>query len=239
MIPFNPYTLLSFQIVAHLSLIPMIMYAEPIHYLISFFVYFLTGCFGMTMTYHRLLSHRSWKCSKFLEYLFVSIATVGLTGSAISWVAIHRKHHKFSDTDTDPHSPMYKGFLYSHFLSMFSKVNIKYSFDLLKEKFYKYQHNYYLDVNLLFGLFLFLIDPFLIVYVWLFPAMILWNMGSFIVSMSHLNGEPTNNNILGLFVWGEGWHLNHHNNSKCFKFHKYDIGGWLIDKIRIKTSSMD
>ena len=107
MIPKTPYTLLSFQIIAHLSIIPMILYATWWQWGISIFVYFLSGCFGMTMTYHRLLSHNSWEVNKLLKYLFTLFATIGLTGSAISWVSVHRQHHAYSDTKDDPHSPIY------------------------------------------------------------------------------------------------------------------------------------
>ena len=52
----DQYFLFVAQIIAHLSIIPMIMYGSWHHWAIAFFVYFITGCFGMTMTYHRLLS---------------------------------------------------------------------------------------------------------------------------------------------------------------------------------------
>lgn len=229
MIPVSPYTILLSQIIAHLSIIPMIMYGEWYHYLISIFIYFLNGCLGMTMTYHRLLSHKSWNPSKYIEYLFVLFATIGLTGPAISWVAIHRKHHTFVDTDQDPHSPLYKGWFKAHYLSMFAEVDLKYAKHLLREKFYILQHKYYFEINLIYGFLLFLIDPFAIVYAWLFPAMILWNGGSSIVSLSHRNGKINSDLILALLVWGEGYHDEHHKRAGNSRFGKYDLGGILIN----------
>jgi len=100
MIKFNySYRIFVMQMLAYASIVPMIYYASFEHYLISIFVYFLNGCLGMIATYHRLLSHGSWQCSKFIEKLFVMFATIGLTGPAIDWVAIHRKHHRYSDTE--------------------------------------------------------------------------------------------------------------------------------------------
>ena len=134
----NSLYLFVLQLIAHISLIPMVIFGTWHHYLIVLIVYFLTGCLGMTMTYHRLLSHRSWHPPKLMEYFFVILATVGLTGSAISWVAIHRKHHKYTDQPEDPHSPIHKGWFYCHFLSMFEKVELKYTLDLIKEPFYRF-----------------------------------------------------------------------------------------------------
>ena len=59
--------------------------------------YFLTGCLGITLTFHRYLSHRSFKIQRWLEYLFTFFGCMGGTGSSIGWVAIHRQHHKHSD----------------------------------------------------------------------------------------------------------------------------------------------
>lgn len=184
----------------------------------------------MTMTYHRLLSHKSWSPPKWIEYLFTLFATIGLTGSAISWVAIHREHHAHTDTEDDPHSPAHKGFIYAHWLSMFSPVNIKYARHLLRDKFYSWQHKYYYEINLSYALILFAIDPFALVYAWLVPAMILWNAGSSIVSLSHRNGQVHSDLILALLVWGEGYHIRHHDKPNDVRFGKWDLGGWLIQK---------
>ena len=233
MIPVTPRSILFFQLLAHISIIPMIMYGGVTEWVISFFVYFLTGCLGMTMTYHRLLSHKSWKSSKWLEYLFVFFATIGLTGPAVSWVAIHRQHHAFSDTHKDPHSPKYQGRVWSHFFSMFAKVEIKYAAFLLKEKFYRYQHKFYFEINLIYAVILFLIDPFAVIYAWLFPAMILWNGGSSIISISHRNNKVNNDTSLALLVWGEGYHKNHHDHPGWSRFGKWDLAGYIIQRIRI------
>jgi len=238
MIAPNSKTLLIAQIVAHLSLIPMIIYGTWWMWAISVGVYFLNGCFGMTMTYHRLLSHKSWKCPKVLEYLFTLFATIGLTGPAISWVAIHRKHHAFMDTDKDPHSPIHKGWFYAHFLSMFAKVDVKYAVHLCRDKFYTFQHDHYFTINLIYATMLWFIDPFAIIYAWLVPAAILWNGGSLIVSTSHRSKGPHNDILLAVLVWGEGYHAEHHDKPNAKRFGKYDIGGIIIEYIeRIFTPS--
>ena len=228
----TPKKLLVAQIIAHLSIIPMILYGQWWQWVIVLFVYFLNGCLGMTMTYHRLLSHKSWNPPKWVEYLFALFATIGLTGTAISWVSVHRKHHAFTDTEKDPHSPIYKGWFWSHYLSMFAKVEVKYAAHLLRDKFYVFQHKNYILINLMYAAILYAIDPFAIVYAWLVPAMILWNAGSSIVSMSHRNATIHNDTILALLVWGEGYHNNHHKNAGNYKFGKWDLGGFIISRFK-------
>lgn len=221
--------LLIMQIIAHLAIIPLVVYAEWYHYIIVVFVYFLNGCLGMTMVYHRLLSHKSWNPPKFIEYLFASFATIGLTGPAISWVAVHREHHAFTDTEKDPHSPHHRGWFYTHFLSMFAKVRVNHAKHLLRDTFYQFQHKFYFEINFIYAAILFIIDPFAVIYAWLVPAALLWNGGSSIVSISHRNGIVHTDFILALLVWGEGYHVKHHSSPQSSRFGKYDIGGILID----------
>ena len=67
-------------------------------------VYALTGV-GITVGYHRLFTHRSFKTTRELRALFAVLGSMAVEGSVIEWVATHRKHHAFSDAPGDPHSP--------------------------------------------------------------------------------------------------------------------------------------
>ena len=67
-------------------------------------VYVLTGL-GVTVGFHRLLTHRSFKAGRFVRGTLAILGSAAIEGPAISWVADHRKHHKFSDLPGDPHSP--------------------------------------------------------------------------------------------------------------------------------------
>jgi len=67
-------------------------------------MYFFTGI-GITVGFHRLLTHRSFKTSPWLRGLFGILGSAAIEGPVISWVADHRKHHTFSDEHGDPHSP--------------------------------------------------------------------------------------------------------------------------------------
>ncbi len=67
-------------------------------------MYVLTG-FGITVGYHRMLTHRAFQASKPVEYTFAILGSMAIQGSPIHWVADHRKHHAHSDQEGDPHSP--------------------------------------------------------------------------------------------------------------------------------------
>jgi stearoyl-CoA desaturase (delta-9 desaturase) len=68
------------------------------------FMYLISGL-GVTVGFHRLLTHRSFKTHKFTEYLFAYFGMLAVEGPVIDWVADHRKHHAHTDVEGDPHSP--------------------------------------------------------------------------------------------------------------------------------------
>src|SRR6478736_1103910 len=67
-------------------------------------MYLLTAA-GITIGYHRLLTHRSFAPYKWMEYTFAVLGSLAVQGSVIAWVADHRKHHAHTDKEGDPHSP--------------------------------------------------------------------------------------------------------------------------------------
>ena len=71
---------------------------------VAAFMYVITA-FGITIGYHRMLTHRSFQTSKPVEYLFAAFGSMAVQGPVLSWVADHRKHHAHTDVEGDPHSP--------------------------------------------------------------------------------------------------------------------------------------
>jgi stearoyl-CoA desaturase (Delta-9 desaturase) len=67
-------------------------------------MYVVTGL-GITVGFHRYFTHRSFKTSRSLRVIFAVLGSAAIEGPVISWVADHRKHHRFSDREGDPHSP--------------------------------------------------------------------------------------------------------------------------------------
>ncbi|MBI3928429.1 MAG: fatty acid desaturase [Armatimonadetes bacterium] len=80
--------------------------------LVALVLYAVTSM-GITLGYHRLLTHRSYKTVPFLEYFFTFWASQAGQGGPISWTAVHRLHHKRSDQEGDPHGA-HRGFWWSH-----------------------------------------------------------------------------------------------------------------------------
>ncbi|UUY05788.1 acyl-CoA desaturase [Svornostia abyssi] len=85
-------------------------------------LYLPTG-FGITVGYHRLLTHRAFETYKPLRYMWAILGSLALEGPVIAWVADHRKHHAFTDMEGDPHSPhghgegvagVFKGLFHAH-----------------------------------------------------------------------------------------------------------------------------
>jgi stearoyl-CoA desaturase (delta-9 desaturase) len=80
---------------------------------LTLFLIWLTGGLGVTLCYHRLLTHRSFKTPKWFEYVLTCIACLAWQGGPVNWVGTHRIHHRFSDHELDPHSPRH-GFAWAH-----------------------------------------------------------------------------------------------------------------------------
>jgi stearoyl-CoA desaturase (delta-9 desaturase) len=85
--------------------------------------WYLTGL-GITIGFHRMLTHGSFKAVKPVKFLWTALGTMALEGSPLDWCMVHRRHHQFSDVHGDPHSPhlhgegwwnAIKGFYHSHF----------------------------------------------------------------------------------------------------------------------------
>jgi stearoyl-CoA desaturase (delta-9 desaturase) len=93
-------------------------------------MYVVTG-FGVTLGFHRLLTHRSFQTFKPVEYALAAIGSMSVQGPVMAWVADHRKHHAHTDQDGDPHSPhghgggvrgALKGLWYAHMGWLFDRA---------------------------------------------------------------------------------------------------------------------
>ena len=222
--------ILSLQFLAYLSVVPMVLYAEPLHWVIALMMYFILNGLGMIMTYHRLLTHRTFKCSKWFEYLMTFITTFSFTGSSITWIAIHRKHHKYADTEKDPHSPDHMGWWRVQFFTAFAEVEGRYATDLMRDKFHLWQHKHYIKICLAGIALAFIISPMFLVYFVLFPSALTLFFGTLILSTAHKNYKPRSIFWLGLVTFGDAFHDVHHDDPNKPRLHKYDLIGYIIEK---------
>lgn len=229
-----PYLLLICQICSMISIVFMFHSGNMWQWIITGIMYF-GMMIGITVGYHRLLSHKAFVCPVWIRNLLLFFASIPFYGPAIVWVANHREHHRFSDTKDDPHSPHYRGFFFAYFLQVFSTIKLKYAKDLLKQDVYKNQVKYYWFIIITYAVILYLIDPFSLIYAYLAPAGLSKLIGGLIFTYSHRNKTANNDLWLGLITLGEGFHATHHKNASIHRWHKFDIGGMLIEYIDTKT----
>lgn len=213
-------------------------------WLLSIFVYFLTGCLGITVMYHRYLTHRSYRTYKIFEYLFSFFGAVGGTGSTIGWVAVHREHHKHADKQNDPHSPVTNsvwGIFTNNYNFEFNKWMVR---DLLTSKFHLLLHGYYNLILFIWSVFWLLFGIEFFVFVVVIPMFYQLFFSAASVYLAHTYGYRTydtddnsrNNWLNSIIAWGEGWHNNHHAKPGRWNFqHKWweiDVGGLVVRLIK-------
>jgi len=97
----------------HIGAVAALFYVDYGAMLAALILYYAGGMLGIGMSYHRLLTHRSYKTPKFIEYFLTICGTLALEGGPIFWVATHRIHHQKSDQDGDPHTPR-EGTFWAH-----------------------------------------------------------------------------------------------------------------------------
>nr|XP_043626202.1 palmitoyl-monogalactosyldiacylglycerol delta-7 desaturase, chloroplastic-like [Erigeron canadensis] len=201
----------------------------------------VTRLLGINLSYHRHLSHKSFKIPKWLEYTFAYCGLHALQGSPISWVRTHRYHHQYTDSEKDPHSPI-NGFWFSHFIWMFDTKNIRYTRgqhnnvkDLEEQLFYRFVRRTYIAHPIVLGLLLYALGGFPFI-VWGMGVRVVWgyHMTWLVNSVCHGWGDQAwntkdlsrNNRLVGILGFGEGWHNNHH----AFQYSaRHGLERWQID----------
>lgn len=189
-------------------------------------LYWMAIGFGIGMGYHRLLTHRSYKVPRFLEYFLGVCGTLALEGGPIFWVATHRVHHQHSDQEGDPHSPTEGGFWAHMGWIMFGEAKhndtqamARYAPDLGKDGFYVWLNEYHYVPLVVLGLILLAFGGWPMVFWGIFLRVIVGLHATWLVnSATHMWGarrfmtkdQSRNNWWVALLTFGEGWHNNHH-----------------------------
>ncbi|GAC1429453.1 MAG: fatty acid desaturase [Candidatus Velthaea sp.] len=193
---------------------------------VALVLYYLTGAFGITLGFHRLLTHRSLKVAKPVEYLCAILGTLALQGGPIEWIATHRAHHAHTDREGDPHDVnrglrwAHMQWLYRHNDARLSKEEqLRLAPDLANDKFYLFLENTYLFWQIALGIVLFALGG----WSWVIYGVFVRCVGTYHItwlvnSAAHNSGyqtfrtgdKSTNNWWVAILAWGEGWHNNHH-----------------------------
>lgn len=240
----DQYLLFLYQIIAHIGLVILLFLGTWQEILLSVCIYYVLANVGVSMTYHRLLSHRSYNPPRWFEALGSILGTLSLIGSAISWVAIHKQHHRYSDQESDPHSPKHHGFIHVMWLEMFSKpANLRSVASMLRDPLQLFLHKYYFAIHAAIFVSLYLINPHALLYLYLAPVALVWIIGNSINYFNHMSGyrnhdtkdDSRNNPVFAVIFGGEGWHNNHHANpGKSYygeKWWEFDLAGLLIKRL--------
>lgn len=192
--------------------------------------------FAITGFYHRYFSHRAFKTSRAVQFLFALVGASAVQRGPLWWASHHREHHKHSDDETDVHSPVRNSFYWSHVGWIICRENYRTKLENVRD-FARYPELRFLDrfdslvpFLTLFGMLglgwaLEVLVPSLgtnalQMGVWGFciSTVVLYHATFSINSLAHRVGKrvfPTrddsrNNFWLALITLGEGWHNNHH-----------------------------
>eukprot|EP00245_Coleochaete_scutata_P005279 TRINITY_DN18721_c0_g1_i1.p1 TRINITY_DN18721_c0_g1~~TRINITY_DN18721_c0_g1_i1.p1 ORF type:complete len:412 (+),score=34.49 TRINITY_DN18721_c0_g1_i1:113-1348(+) len=204
-------------------------------------LYIITGMLGITLSFHRNLSHKSFKLPKWLEYTFAYCGVQAIQGPPLEWVSAHRFHHAHCDTEKDPHSP-YEGFWHSHMgwlldnettdARVGKRSNIA---DLENDPFYNWIEKTYPFHPIGMAVLLYALGGFPYL-VWGVAVRAVWvyHITWFVNSASHVWGNQKwntgdlsrNNWWVAILAFGEGWHNNHH----AFEYSaRHGLEWWQVD----------
>jgi len=209
-------------------------------YLAIFGFMYLSTSIGITVGYHRLFTHRSFKTPKPVVAILAALGSMAVEGPVLQWVADHRRHHQHSDEDGDPHSPHLhdggiweatRGMWHSHVGWMLRpnvRGSMRYIGDLRKDKLVRSmskQFPMWVLIGLLIpavlgGVLTLSWMGVLLGFIWggLVRIFLVHHMTWSINSVCHIWGtqpfdthdHSKNNAIMGVVALGEGWHNNHH-----------------------------
>jgi stearoyl-CoA desaturase (delta-9 desaturase) len=221
---------------------------------IFFVMYIFTGL-GITVGYHRLLTHRAFVVSKPVEYAFAVAGTMAVEGPPIAWVADHRKHHAHTDVEGDPHSPHVghgsglKGLWFAHsgwlMKTQGSSEFRKYAPDLCEDNGMRWISRNFLQLAALgllipfvagFVLHGFSLTAALWTLLWagfvriFFIHHVTWSINSICHFFGRrrfdIDDKSTNVAWLALVTFGESWHHNHHAFPRSAR---QGLGRWELD----------
>jgi stearoyl-CoA desaturase (delta-9 desaturase) len=189
---------------------------------------------GVTIGYHRLISHRSFSCPKWVEYFWVMAGYLAFEGSPIWWATIHRAHHRYVDTPLDPHAPKfglknsYYGWLTRTGYASHIDPQLQ-SKDLLKDPLYRFldqggnwhrAHFVVFFIGLAFRVVLLACFGWQVALASLLGGVgvlqipLMLNVICHIPRLGYknyaLNDDSVNVWWVGILAMGEGWHNNHH-----------------------------
>ncbi|KAJ8730862.1 hypothetical protein PYW08_002275 [Mythimna loreyi] len=224
-----------------------------------FFLFLHTATtLSITAGVHRLWSHKSYKAKLPLRILLAMFFTMSVQYSGITWVRYHRKHHKYSDTDADPHNPK-RGFFYAHigWLLVRKHPQVKAHFvdisDLKEDPVLRFQHKYYVILVAILALILPAYIPTLwgeemkiAIYICVCLRFVCsLHMFASVNSVAHKWGtksydkhiNPADSKIISFIAIGEGFHNYHH--TFPWDYRSAELGGYSLNFTKLFIDFME
>jgi stearoyl-CoA desaturase (delta-9 desaturase) len=201
--------------------------------------------FGITGVYHRYFSHKTYRTSRAFQLILAFLGTTATQKGPLWWAGTHRHHHRYSDQENDVHSPMRRGFWYSHMGWWLGREHEDYDPKVIQD-FYAYPELRWLDKWHIVGPVALMAACFAIggvdglLWGYVVPTCVLAHATFTINSLSHVWGSrrfattdtSRNNPWLALLTMGEGWHNNHHHYQASarqgFYWWEIDISFYII-----------
>jgi len=195
--------------------------------------------FAIGAGYHRYFSHRAFSTSRVFQFVLAFLAQTTAQNSVLWWAALHRRHHLYSDTVEDTHSPRRRGFFYAHvgwiFDAKHAKTDMVRVADLAKFPELVWLDKVELAPAFLTGLLCFLLlgwQGLVVGFLW--STVLVYHSTFCINSLAHVHGskrfvtgdDSRNNWFLALMTMGEGWHNNHH---ACQSSVRQGFRWWEVD----------
>ena len=206
---------------------------------IALFLHRLTGCLGITLGWHRLIAHRSFKTPKWLEYFFVFCGSLACQHGPIEWIGLHRHHHAHSDQPDDHHNSN-RGFWWSHMGWIFHEVPAeedvpRLTQDIANDPVYLFFEYFFFPLQIVLAALLYWLGGWPFVVWGIFVRLVaVYHCTWFVNSATHKFGyrtyeagdNSTNCWWVALVTYGEGWHNNHH----AFQYSaRHGLKWWEID----------
>jgi len=179
--------------------------------------------FAIGAGYHRYFSHRAFSTSRVFQFVLAFLAQTTAQNSVLWWAALHRRHHLYSDTELDTHSPRRHGFFYAHVGWIFDRKHLKTDLvtvaDLAAFPELVWLDRLELAPAMITAALCYLVAGWSGVVVgFLWSTVLVYHSTFCINSLAHVHGkqryvtgdDSRNNWLLALMTMGEGWHNNHH-----------------------------
>lgn len=233
-----------FLLVLHvLPLFALITGTKPVDW-IFFGLVFPLYTIGMAIGLHRYFAHRSFKTSRAFQFALALMASIGF-GDPIRFAGKHRLHHRYVDTDRDVHSPqrgLWDCWIACHIDCGYSEEEVLAQVpDIRRYPELEWLHRYWLVPGACLMVTAFIVGGFTTVCVGcLLSPLIMLHQSSAVNFLCHRYGrrrfdtpdESTNNALVAILTWGEGWHNNHHKHPVLahagMRRYEVDMLYWVI-----------